>query len=92
MKLYQLFEELQGHESNVAQLVRELTGGPLALVSHINPLIPAPSMSDPFKTIQPVSRIQPTFHTPPVRTIQKISILMQLIPNFASNRSLHYFP
>ncbi|XP_023770935.1 uncharacterized protein LOC111919603 [Lactuca sativa] len=31
LKLYQLFDELQGHESNVAQTIRELSGGPLAL-------------------------------------------------------------
>lgn len=30
LKLYQLFDELQGHKSNVAHTLRELSGGPLA--------------------------------------------------------------
>ena len=33
LKLYQLFDEIQGHESKIAQTIRELSGGPLAIVS-----------------------------------------------------------
>ncbi|CAI9270835.1 unnamed protein product [Lactuca saligna] len=39
LELYQLFDELQGHESNVAQTLRELSGGPLALNSTSSPSI-----------------------------------------------------
>lgn len=45
LTIFQLFDELQGHESNVAQTLRELSGGPLDLVRTINtpPLSHAPS-------------------------------------------------
>lgn len=33
LTLFQLFDELQGHESNVAQTLREIFGRHLALVS-----------------------------------------------------------
>lgn len=35
-KLYQFIDELQGHESNVSQTLRQLSGGPLALVCSEN--------------------------------------------------------
>lgn len=60
---------LQGNGSNIAQTLRELFGGPLALVSCVNPLIPNLFMSDPFGTIPHVSPVQPTFPmspTPPI--------------------------
>ena len=53
LKPYQLFNELQGHESNVAQMIRELSGGPLALVSSFESNISNSSTSDPFKPIVP---------------------------------------
>lgn len=51
LKLYQLFDELQGHESNIVQTIRELSGGPLACVSSFEPTIPNLSTSDPCKPI-----------------------------------------
>lgn len=52
--------ELQGHESNVAQTLRELPGGSFALVSTVDPLIMNPIVSDPFKVIPPAPPIPPT--------------------------------
>lgn len=65
MKLYQLFDKVQCHESDVARILREMSGGPFALVSCVNLLILNPSMSDPFGTIPPISPVQQTIPTPP---------------------------
>nr|KAJ0197101.1 hypothetical protein LSAT_V11C700370380 [Lactuca sativa] len=52
---------LQRHESNVAQTLRELSGGPLALVSSFDPQVSNPSVSNPFKVfIPPITSVQPT--------------------------------
>ena len=62
LKLYQLFDELQGHESNVSQTLRQLSGGPISLVSTVNPLLPNLAVSNPFKVAahaQSVSPVQP---------------------------------
>ncbi|XP_052622501.1 uncharacterized protein LOC128127835 [Lactuca sativa] len=56
LKLYQLFDELQGHESNVAQTIRELSGGPLTLVSSFDVTIPNPSAPEPYKPAVPLTR------------------------------------
>ena len=56
MKLYQLFDELQGHESNVAQTIRELSGGPLALVSSFESSIPNPPAPEPYKPTVPLAQ------------------------------------
>lgn len=37
LNLFLLFDEIQGHETNAAKTLRGLFGGPLALVSTINP-------------------------------------------------------
>lgn len=60
LKIYHLFDEIQGHESNVAQTLRELPGGSFALVSTVDPLIMNPIVSDPFKVIPPTPPIPPT--------------------------------
>ncbi|XP_052622527.1 polygalacturonate 4-alpha-galacturonosyltransferase-like [Lactuca sativa] len=66
LKLYQLFDELQGHESNVAQTLREFSGGPIALVSSFDPHVSNPSASDPFKSVIPtIPPIQPSPPTLP---------------------------
>ena len=64
MKLYQLFDELQGHESNVAQTLYELTGGRLALVSSYDPQTPNLTVSDPFIVVVPY--IPPVQPSPPI--------------------------
>ena len=68
LKLYQLFDELQGHESNVAQTIRELPGGPLALVSSSESIIPNPLGPEPYKPMvplpQPSSTSLPTHNYP----------------------------
>ena len=53
LKLYQLFDELQGHESNVAETLRELSGSPIALVISFEPSVPNPSILDPLKSVVP---------------------------------------
>ena len=64
MKLYQIFDELQGHESIVAQTIRELFVGPVALVSSFESTIPSSSTSDPIKPIVPsVQTSAPTLPT-----------------------------
>ena len=69
LKLYQLFNEIQGHESNVAQTLRELTGGPLAPVSSYDPQTPNPAISDPFSDVipsnPPFEPSLPTIPAPP---------------------------
>ncbi|XP_052621758.1 uncharacterized protein LOC128127334 [Lactuca sativa] len=60
LKLYQLFDELQGHESNVAQTIRELSGGPLTLVSSSESIIPNTLAPEPYKPMVPLPQQSPT--------------------------------
>lgn len=81
MKLFQIFDEMQGHESNNSQMLRELSGGPLALVSSVNPLILNPSILDPFGSIPHVPSAQPT---PPIAPAS-------LVPNYLFEENLDPF-
>lgn len=60
MKLYKLFDELQGHECNFAQTLRELYRGHLTLVNSVNLLVPNPVVSDPFKSTPSIPFVQLT--------------------------------
>lgn len=64
MKLYQLFDELQGREPDVTQPLRELSRGPLALVSFVKPPLPNPIVLDPFRGTPSVPLVQPTQYVP----------------------------
>ena len=63
LNLYQFFDELQGHEYNITQTFKELSGGPLALVNSVNPLILNPYVLDHFGVSAPIPFVQPT---PPI--------------------------
>lgn len=85
LKLYQFFDELQGHECNVAQTLRELSGGPLALARSVNPLIPNLYVSDPYGIILPFQATRP-FHLahifPQFQTTSMVKTLILTLSSF----------
>lgn len=97
LKLFQLLNEISGHESKFAQTLREYSGGPLALFIFVNPPLSNPSASDPFGAIPPV---EPTCPTPPVALVPQVSrshmkiVLVQKKPisNFIFNGNFQLCP
>lgn len=102
LKLYQLFDKLQGNESNIARTLRELSGGPLALISSNHPMLLNLIVSGPFGAappLLPVPTIQPTQPIPPIVAshqfptihLKKTLIQRLLILNFVSIKSFHFY-